>query len=46
MNFWGFTKTLIDEDWSGFGEFLTSALKEYPLKGEYYLPAIVDRLIK
>lgn len=46
MNFWGFTKSLIDEAWSGFGEFLTSALKENPLKGEYYLPAIVDRLIK
>ena len=46
MNFWGFTKSMMDEIEKGFPEFLNKALMENPLKGEYYLPGVVDRLIR
>lgn len=46
MNFWGFTKSLMDEMVKGFPAFLDDALENDPLKGEYFLPAVPDRLIK
>ena len=45
MNFWGFTASMLAEMESGFPAFLDKALKENPMKGEYFLPGVVDRLI-
>ena len=45
MNFWGFTASMLTEMEAGFPAFLDKALKENPLKGEYFLPGVVDRLI-
>ncbi len=45
MNFWGFSKSFIDEMEARFPAFLDKALKENPLKGEYFLPGVVDQLI-
>lgn len=42
MNMWGFTPAMLDALESGFAAFLNSALKENPLKAEYYLPAEVS----
>ncbi|MCO7123061.1 sugar phosphate nucleotidyltransferase [Ihubacter massiliensis] len=46
MNFWGFTKSMMEEMEKGFPAFLDQAIKENPLKGEYYLPMVADRLVK
>lgn len=46
MNFWGFTPSMMKELEAGFPAFLDKALKENPLKGEYFLPGEVDRLIR
>lgn len=46
MNFWGFTNSFLKELEGGFPAFLDKALEQNPLKGEYFLPAVVDRLIK
>ena len=46
MNFWGFTKSFVDEMEARFPAFLDKAVKENPLKGEYFLPGVVDQLIK
>ena len=45
MNLWGFSKEFVDEAWNGFGDFLNDALVNNPLKGEYYLPSVVTKLI-
>ena len=45
MNFWGFTASMLAEMESGFPAFLDKALAENPMKGEYFLPGVVDRLI-
>ena len=45
MNFWGFTSSMLAEMESGFPAFLDKALAENPMKGEYFLPGVVDRLI-
>lgn len=46
MNFWGFTRSFIDEIEVQFAEFLEKAMMENPLKSEFYLPLAVDRLLK
>ena len=46
MNFWGFTNSFLKELEGGFPAFLDKALDQNLLKGEYFLPAVVDRLIK
>lgn len=46
MNFWGFTRSMMEEMEKGFPAFLDQALRENPLKGEYYLPSVADRLVK
>ncbi len=45
MNMWGFTADFVKEAWDGFGRFLDDAIESNPLKGEYYLPSVVTRLI-
>ena len=45
MNFWGFTPSMMKEMETGFPAFLDKAMAENPLKGEYFLPGVVDRLI-
>lgn len=45
MNLWGFSSDFIKEAWEGFPEFLDEALKNNPVKGEYYLPSVVTKLI-
>ena len=46
MNFWGFTKSMMDEMISRFPAFLDDALVNNPIKGEYFLPGVVDQLLK
>lgn len=46
MNMWGFTSTLLREIEVGLNEFLIEGLVSNPLKCEYYLPSVVDRMIK
>lgn len=46
MNFWGFTPSIFDEGKNLFKEFLEKDLKENPLKKEFYLPFLVDSLLK
>lgn len=46
MNFWGFTPAMMKEMESRFPAFLDKALKENPMKGEYFLPGVVDELIQ
>lgn len=46
MNLWGFTPGFMKELSAGFPAFLETTLKENPLKGEYFLPFVVDRLIR
>lgn len=46
MNFWGFTQSFVKEMEERFPVFLDKALAENPLKGEYFLPGVVDQLIK
>ena len=45
MNFWGFSRSMMDELGKGFPEFFENVVAENPLKGEYYLPAAADRLV-
>ena len=45
MNLWGFQKSYLEEAWAGFPAFLDKALEETPMKGEYYLPAVVSNLL-
>lgn len=46
MNFWGFTSSMMKEMEERLPAFLDKALRENPLKGEFYLPVVVDALIK
>ena len=46
MNFWGFTPSMMKELEAGFPSFLDTALAENPMKGEYYLPFVVNELLK
>ena len=46
MNMWGFTESFMKELTLQFPLFLQKALKENPLKAEYYLPFAVDELIR
>lgn len=45
MNFWGFTRSFIDELEVRFPLFLEETLKENPEKGEFYLPFAVQQLL-
>lgn len=46
MNFWGFTPSMMKEMEAGFPAALDKILAENPMKGEYFLPSVVDRLIR
>ena len=46
MNFWGFTSSMMKELEERFPAFLDKAVVENPMKGEYFLPGVVDQLIQ
>lgn len=46
MNMWGFTRSFMDEALARFPAFLDKALAENPTKAEYFLPMVVEQLIK
>lgn len=46
MNMWGFTKSIIKELDQRFAVFLNKELPGNPLKCEYFLPFVVDELLK
>lgn len=45
MNMWGFTNSFLQEIKAGFPAFLDQGLEVNPMKCEYYLPAVVTRLL-
>lgn len=45
MNMWGFTRSILEEIRDGFPAFLEEGLKKNPMKCEYFLPAVVSRLL-
>ena len=45
MNFWGFTPSMMKEMEAEFPAALDKILAENPMKGEYFLPSVADRLI-
>ncbi|MCC8141923.1 MAG: nucleotidyltransferase [Lachnospiraceae bacterium] len=45
MNFWGFTESFIREAWAGFPAFLDEALASDPIRSEYFLPSVVEKLL-
>ena len=45
MNMWGFTPSFLEEIERGFAAFLDNAYKTNPLKGEYFLPFVVQTLL-
>ena len=45
MNMWGFTPSFAAESEARFPAFLDKALKENPMKGEYFLPSTVTALL-
>ena len=46
MNMWGFHESFLLELKNRFPAFLDRALKENPLKGEYFLPGVVEQLLE
>ena len=46
MNMWGFTASILAELEKRFGAFLEKNLSADPLKCEYFLPFVVDELLK
>ena len=45
MNMWGFTRSILDEIRDGFPAFLEEGIVKNPMKCEYFLPAVVSRLL-
>lgn len=46
MNMWGFSAGFMNELKARFVPFLQDAMQNNPLKGEYFLPFVVDELVK
>ena len=46
MNMWGFSESILRELQSRFSAFLEENLEKNPLKCEYFLPFVVDELLK
>lgn len=46
MNMWGFTESMLPEIRDRFAAFLKDNLSKNPLKCEYFLPFVVDELIR
>lgn len=45
MNLWGFHQSYLKEAWARFPAFLDKTIASNPMKGEYYLPAVVSQLL-
>ncbi len=46
LNMWGFTRSILEEIQNGFPAFLDEGIKVNPKKCEYFLPAVVSRLVE
>ena len=46
MNLWGFQRGFMDQLWGRFPAFLDRALRENPLKAEYFLPFVANAQIQ
>ena len=46
MNMWGFSASILKELAERFPKFLDENLEKNPLKCEYFLPFVVDELLK
>ena len=46
MNLWGFTPSFLEEIMGRFRVFLTEQVPANPMKAEFYLPSLVDYLLK
>ncbi|MDD3277664.1 MAG: sugar phosphate nucleotidyltransferase [Lachnospiraceae bacterium] len=46
MNMWGFGASILPELNNRFAAFLNSSLQTNPLKGEYFLPSVVQELLE
>lgn len=46
MNMWGFSESILDELEKRFKLFLDEKLPQNPLKAEFFLPFVVDELLK
>ncbi|MDI9242199.1 nucleotidyltransferase family protein [Fusibacillus kribbianus] len=46
MNFWGFSRGILTELSERFPAFLNKALRENPMKGEFFIPTVVSDLIE
>lgn len=46
MNLWGFSESILKELKDRFPKFLKESIPENPLKCEYFLPFVVDELIR
>ncbi len=46
MNMWGYNKEFLEELEKRFPEFLSTTAKENPLKSEFFLPIVVDDMLK
>ncbi len=46
MNLWGFTPSILGELSNRFSPFLDKSLRNDPLKSEYFLPFVVDQLVR
>ena len=46
MNFWGFSKAMLDELWARFPAFLDQALSADPIKSEFYLPSVANAVLQ
>lgn len=46
MNMWGFTPSFLEELEVRFPAFLDKAIAEKPMKGEFFLPGVVEQLLK
>ena len=46
MNLWGYTPDFLDEIATGFPQFLTEQVPANPMKAEYFLPGLVDAMLK
>ena len=45
MNFWGFSRMMLDELWARFPAFLEANVPGNPMKCEYFLPSVVNALL-
>lgn len=46
MNIWGFTPDFMQHLETGFTSFLDRAIRENPLKAEFFLPSVVNQVLK